>query len=158
MTAGKCAADGDLQITRTEAFYPLQELFHRNGLEIDLSQTQPPETLLACWEGRDSQGARVGAVKLELRAGEYVIGGIAVEEPWRRTKVGGRLLETALEECAHRGARQVVLVAKVPAFFKTFGFYPVSMEDYRAVTKCHACLQRGVSCHPEMLRLDLPGM
>ena len=145
------------QITAADKadFFVLQRFFHENGLEVDLTQRTCPENVLGMWQAKDASGARLGAVKLELRAKEFVVGCIAVAESRRRENLGTALLQTALQQCKVLSARRVLLVAKVPEFFKVHGFYQVSMEDYRAITKCYRCSQRGNTCHPQVLRLDV---
>ena len=135
-------------------FFAIQRFFHENGLEVSLDSHVQPENVLGLWSARDAGGELLGAVKLERRAGDFVVGCIAVAESCRRDKLGTALLQTALQRCAYMSARRVLLVAKVPAFFKAQGFYQVPMEEYRAISKCCHCRQRGESCHPQVLRLD----
>ncbi len=139
-----------LVIRVTEEFYPLQEFFHRNGLEIDLS-VREPVNVLRLWEALDAEGRRLGAAKLERRAGELVLAGIAVEPEARHRKIGSALLSTVLTHCRTLGAAHLRLVARAPGFFKRAGFTPLDWERYRQITKCYACPQRGRDCFPELL-------
>lgn len=139
----------------TDEFYSLQELFHRNGLEIDLS-IREPVNVIRMWEAVDETGRRLGATKLENRAGELVLANIAVEEDARHLKVGSALLEAALAHCRTLGAPRLHLVARAPGFFKQAGFLPLDFEIYgHIMTKCFTCKQRGETCFPELLYLDL---
>ena len=143
-----------ITIRVTDAFYPLQEFFHRNNLEINLEQHEPMG-LIRMWEAVDEGGQRLGATKLENRSGELVLSGIAVEEAARHRKLGSALLETALAHCRTLGCPRLLLVARAPAFFKRAGFQQLPMEDYGHITKCYTCTQRGSDCFPELLYMDL---
>lgn len=144
-----------VSVQETTDFHGLQTLFYRNGLEVDLKSPQTP-AVLGLWEAVSPEGTRLGAAKLEERSGELVLGCLAIEEPYRGSRVGSALLETALAHCKARGAANLLLVAKVPPFFMSHGFYPVDMAAYQHITKCFTCKQRDVSCFPQVLRFDFP--
>ena len=143
-----------ITIRVTDAFYPLQEFFHRNGLEINLEQREPVG-VIRMWEAVDEAGQRLGAARLENRSGELVLSGIAVEEAARHRKTGSALLETALAHCRTLERPRLLLVARAPAFFKQAGFFQLPMEDYGHIIKCYTCAQRGRDCFPELLYMDL---
>jgi len=132
----------------------MQKLFHQNGLEVNLEDCEG-RGVLGLWRVVDAEnGALLGGLKMEERCGETVLACIAVEEAARKQRIGAELLHLAVDFAKERQVERLLLVAKAPAFFKKYGFYGVDMEEYQHITKCYTCAQRGISCHPEVLRMD----
>lgn len=142
------------RIDSTQDFITMQTLFHRNGLEVNLEEDHG-KGVLGLWCVVEAQsGNLLGGLKIEERSGELVLACIAVEEPSRKLGIGAELLQIAIHFAKERQVQRLLLVAKAPSFFKKFGFYEVDMEEYRHITKCYTCAQRGISCYPEVLRMD----
>ena len=142
------------RIETTGDFSAMQKLFYRNGLEVNVEDHEG-RGVLGLWRAVDVvNGELLGGLKVEERCGELVLSCIAVEEAARKRDIGAALLDIALDFARERQAERLLLVAKAPSFFKKFGFYAVDMEEYRHITKCYACAQRGISCYPQVLRMD----
>lgn len=139
------------KVLKTQDYKGMTELFFRNGLEID-PEEELKEELIQCWEIIDEDtGKRVGGGTLEKRDGEYVVGSIAIEKEYRRHDLGTRLMEQITEEVISRGGTRMMLVAKVPAFFKTFGFLPMDREKAPNISDCLTCSQFRTECFPEIM-------
>ncbi len=52
--------------------------------------------------------------------------------------------------------RRLFLVARAPEFFRRNGFVTVPRQDAPNFFECLTCPQYAVSCHPEVMRIDLP--
>jgi amino-acid N-acetyltransferase len=130
-------------------------MFHRYGLEVS-PEEEAPQGLVKCWEAiRSDNRERVAGLKLEIRDGVYVIGGIAVEQCYRHEKIGTLLLEKAIEEVRSSNHDTVYLIAKVPDFFRRSGFVTIEFDRAPNIAKCKTCNQFNVDCFPEIMRLDI---
>jgi N-acetylglutamate synthase-like GNAT family acetyltransferase len=142
-------------IRETKEYEALARMFEENGLEIQLDEF-PPEGLIRCWEAiSEEDGKRMGAIVLEKRDGEYIVGDVAVDPSFRHRDIGTRMMEVLLEEARLKEAKRLMLVAKVPDFFKTFGFVIIPREGAPKISKCLDCPQFKVSCFPEIMELTL---
>ncbi|MDR3295115.1 MAG: GNAT family N-acetyltransferase [Clostridiales Family XIII bacterium] len=143
-----------INITITNGYESLVEMFIRNGLEFS-AEDEVPTDLVRCWEARDdAQGGKLaGGCVLALREGEYIIDGIAVEPEFRGTQIGARLLEQAIEAVKNRGGKALYLVARAPGFFRKRGFAAVPREGAPTFFECFACPQYNKTCFPEVMRL-----
>ena len=92
---------------------------------------------------------------LALREGEYICDGIAIDEELRGTGLGSKLLDLGLEETAKQGGKRMYLVARAPEFFRRNGFVTVPRQDAPNFFECLTCPQYGVTCHPEVMKIDL---
>lgn len=133
----------------TKDYRGLARMFYENGLEVK-PEGPEPEGLIACWEVLDG-GRRIAGIELETRAGEYVVGGITVLAPYRRSGIGEIMLQTAIERVRELGGRRVMLVAKVPAFFEKSGFCTISRKDSPPIAKCFTCQQFQTDCFPAIM-------
>jgi N-acetylglutamate synthase-like GNAT family acetyltransferase len=141
-------------IRETEKYDELARLFLDNGLEIDLEEF-PPGGLIRCWEAVSEEEKRMGAIVLEERDGEFIVGDIAVDPSCRHLDVGTQMMEVLIDEARRNQAKRLMLVAKVPDFFKTFGFVIIPREGAPKISKCLECPQFKVSCFPEIMELTL---
>lgn len=138
----------------TDDYPGLARMFFENGLEVEPDAPQP-EGLIGCWEVLDSSGSRVAGIELEMRAGEYVIGGITVLKPYRKSGIGKLMLQTVVDKVRKLDGPRVMLVAKVPAFFEKAGFHRIAREDSPEISKCFTCDQFQISCSPEIMERKL---
>jgi N-acetylglutamate synthase-like GNAT family acetyltransferase len=142
-----------VNIAVTDDYEALVELFIRNGLEFS-GEDEVPTDLVRCWEARDGAGKLAGGCVLALREGEYIIDGIAVEPECRRTRLGVRLLDQAIETVKDRGGKALYLVARAPGFFRKQGFVTVPREEAPTFFECFSCPQyKDKTCSPEAMRL-----
>ena len=143
-------------IQETEDYEKLVPFFIRNELEFTEEDAEEVSTdLVKCWQVTDEAGRLVGAFVLALREGEYICDGIAIEEDLRGTGLGSLLLNKGLEETIQQGGKRMFLVARAPEFFRRNGFVTVPREEAPNFFECLTCPQYGVSCHPEVMRIDL---
>lgn len=140
-------------LLQTNDFEGLTEIFHRNGLEISIGEARP-QGLLKCWEVVEStSGKRVGGMTLEKRADEFVLGDMAVEKDYRRQNLGTLMLKKVIEEVKSLNGNRIMLVAKVPDFYRTQGFTSIDRETAPNISKCMVCKQFNVDCFPEVMCL-----
>ena len=143
------------QIVETKDYKGLTEMFFRYGLEVSPDE-EPPQGLVKCWEViKIHNQERVAGLKLEKRDGVYVIGAIAVEQPYRHNNIGTLLVNKAIEEIKLLGADTVYLIAKVPNFFKQSGFITIEFTSAPNIAKCLSCKQYNIDCFPEIMRLNM---
>ncbi len=143
-------------IQETEDYEKLVPFFIKNELEFTEEDAEEvPTDLVKCWQVTDEAGRLVGAFVLALREGEYICDGIAIEEDLRGTGLGSLLLNKGLEETSSRGGERMFLVARAPEFFRRNGFVTVPREEAPNFFECLTCPQYGVSCHPEVMRIDI---
>jgi len=143
------------KLIETNDFNGLTEIFHNNGLEIAIGAA-PPEGLIKCWEIIEAEsGRRVGGMALEKRAGEFVLGDMAVEKEYRRKKLGAQMLEKVIEEVKSLGGKRIMLTAKVPGFYIAKGFISIDRENAPAISKCMSCEQYNVDCFPKVMYFDI---
>jgi len=143
-------------IQETEDYEKLVPFFIKNELGFTEEDAEEvPTDLVKCWQVTDEVGRLVGAFVLALREGEYICDGIAIEEDLRGTGLGSLLLNKGLEETSSRGGERMFLVARAPEFFRRNGFVTVPREEAPNFFECLTCPQYGVSCHPEVMRIDL---
>lgn len=140
-------------ITVTEDYEKLVPFFMEN--ELEFSEEDPvPTDLEKCWEVVED-GKLIGGFVLAKREGEFIVDGIAVDPEYRKTRLGEALLKTGIDEARSRGGERIYLVARAPGFFRKYGFVTVPKEDAPNFFECLTCPQYGVSCHPEVMRLDI---
>ena len=140
-----------VKIIRSMDFDGLVDLFERSGLEIHKGDPVPAG-LITCFELIDTKtGARLGASGICFEDGEYVLRCVAVEEGVRGGGYGRMLVEAVLEEARNHKAVRIWLTAKVPDFYKKFGFQIVPREEAPIQTSCTSCSQYHNGCESEVM-------
>ncbi len=143
-------------ISETEEYEKLVPFFIENELEFTEEDAEEvPTDIVKCWQISDSDGRLAGAFVLAQREGEYICDGIAIDKSLRGTGLGTELLELGLEETVKRGGEKMYLVARAPEFFRRNGFVTVTRQEAPNFFECLTCPQYGVSCHPEVMKIDL---
>lgn len=145
-----------VRMESTQDYEELRDFFIKNDLEFD--EDEEPPQIVKMWRMTHGTGqlkALVGGAVLSLRDGEYCIDGIAIDPIYRKLKLGKILMGKAIEEASARGAKRIVLVARVPGFYKKLGFKTVANEDSPVHFDCLGCPQNGRDCFPEVMVLDL---
>ena len=147
----------DYVICETEEYDKLVPFFIENELEFTEEDAEEvPTDLVKCWQIRDPEDDKlIGAFVLAKREGEFICDGIAVDASLRSTGLGGRLLKMGIEETIRRGGNRMFLVARAPEFFRKNGFVTVPRQEAPNFFECLTCPQYSVSCHPEVMRIDL---
>lgn len=144
------------QISETEEYEKLVSFFIENELEFTEEDAEEvPTDLVKCWEITDEGNNLLGAFVLAKREGEFICDGIAIEEELRGTGLGTKLLRLGLEETIKLGGTRMYLVARAPEFFRKNGFVTVPRQEAPNFFECLTCPQYGVSCHPEVMRIEI---
>jgi len=97
----------------------------------------------------------IGAAVLAKREGRYIIDGIAVDKMYRKMDVGKIMLNKIIDEVGLRNGDAVYLVARAPEFFRKNGFVTVDPATAPNFFECRQCPQYMVTCHPEVMKLEL---
>lgn len=155
---------------RTTAEYErLVQFFVKNGLEFD-GDEEVDTDIIKCWKisqaagedlkhvkdaHADGKDALVAGCVLALREGRYIIDGIAVDPALRKAGLGKILVEKVKQEVLARGGDSIYLVARAPEFFRKLGFHTIDPQNAPNFFECRQCPQYQVSCHPEVMKLDL---
>jgi N-acetylglutamate synthase-like GNAT family acetyltransferase len=148
-----------ISISETEDYRPLIDFFIENELEFEEGEEYGDDEIIKCWRADkidDNHTTLIGACVLAKREGEYICDGIAVSPGTRNSGLGARLLELLKRTASERGASRIFLVARAPAFFAKEGFATVPRDDAPGFVECFTCPQYGKTCHPEVMRIDLP--
>ncbi len=144
------------QISETEEYEKLVSFFIENELEFTEEDAEEvPTDLVKCWQIADGDGNLAGAFVLAKREGEFICDGIAIDEELRGTGLGTKLLRLGLDETIKLGGTRMYLVARAPEFFRKNGFVTVPRQEAPNFFECLTCPQYGVSCHPEVMRIEL---
>jgi amino-acid N-acetyltransferase len=81
----------------------------------------------------ESEGLLVGVAGLEVYGASALLRSVVVDDSWRGSGVGRRLIETALDEAKGRGIDDVFLLTTTAEhYFPRFGFTCVSRESVAA--------------------------
>jgi N-acetylglutamate synthase-like GNAT family acetyltransferase len=140
------------RIRETNDYIQLTYLFYDNGLEIEPGAESEHE-VVKCWECvTQKDGALIGGASLEIRAGEYVVADVAVEQQYRGLHIGVELMEKVEEEIKRRGGKRAWLVAKVPGFYTNLGWEIIERREAPDISKCFTCERYGKDCHPQIMR------
>jgi len=143
-----------LRMNPTDKYDELVKFFIENNLEF--SDEEPvPTDLVQCWDVRHGENDLVAALVLAKREGEFIIDGIAVDRLYRKMKIGKILLDKCINKVKALGGTKLYLVARAPGFFKKAGFVTVPREEAPNFFECFTCPQYNVSCHPEVMLLEM---
>jgi len=140
-------------LSQTDDYPKLKELFIENGLEMS-SDDPTPDDLVKSFKLEDD-GKLMGGIVIARRDGEFIIDGIAVDGAYREKEYGKKLLEKAVDEVKALNGESIYLVARAPNFFRKQGFNTVAHEGAPDFFECRGCPQFGVSCHPEVMKLNI---
>jgi amino-acid N-acetyltransferase len=81
----------------------------------------------------ESEHVLVGAAGLEIYGASALLRSVVVEDSWRRSGVGRRLIEKALDEAKRRGIDDVFLLTTTAEhYFPRFGFACVTRDSAAA--------------------------
>ncbi len=153
----------------TDEYERLVQFFVKNGLEFD-GDEEVDTDIIKCWKisqavqddlthvkdaHTDGKDALAAGCVLALREGRYIIDGIAVDPALRKAGLGKMLVEKVKQEVLARGGDAIYLVARAPGFFRTLGFETIDPQDAPNFFECKQCPQYQVSCHPEVMKLEL---
>lgn len=144
-----------LKMRTTEDYEKLVQFFVKNELEFD-GDEEVDTDIVKCYEVvHGAEDALVGAAVLAKREGRYIIDGIAVDPIYRKMKVGNVLLKKVISEVKALGGEALFLVARAPGFFRANGFETIDPENAPNFFECKYCPQYQVSCHPEVMKMEI---
>lgn len=152
------------RIIKTEEYEPLAELFDANGLHADPEEGRAEDSV-ALWRceelvnelgnaAEEGNGKLIAAAELMYTAGVYVLRNIAVSDEYKSQGFGTILLAEVENEVGQRLGKDgdMWLCAKVPEFYRRFGWSEVDRLDAPDFTECFDCEEYGVTCFPKVMK------
>lgn len=143
-----------LVLKETDEYERLVRFFVENQLEFD-GDEEVDTDIVTCYKVTHGDDFLVGGVVLAKREGRFIIDGIAVDELYRKRKVGDILLNKAIDRVKAMGGTALYLVARAPGFFRKHGFVAVAPDDAPNFFECKYCPQYQKTCFPEVMKLEL---
>lgn len=144
-----------LVMKQTDEYDRLVRFLTEQGLEFDVDEEVDTDIVRCYKVTHGDEDYLVGALIIAKREGEFIIDGIGVEPMYRKMDIGRIMLEKAIKVVRELGGKGIYLVAKAPGFFRKYGFVTVEPENAPNFFECRQCPQYQVSCHPEVMRLEL---
>lgn len=141
-------------LKETDEYERLVEFMKNFGLEFNVDE-KVDNQIIKCWKVVQEPDYLVGGIILGKRNGEYVIDGMAVDTPMRKTGIGRIMAEKLIKEVRKLGGERIWLVAKVPEFYEKLGFVRVPWEEAPDFFSCGRCEQCGVDCFPAAMKMEL---
>ena len=143
------------EIKETNDYLSLSTLFHNSGMEVEIEEAAPPETL-KMWRCEDAETGRLlGGCVLQFKSDCFVLEDLAVVEDHRCTGIGKRLMQIALEEAVSRGATEIWGCAKIPAYYLSKGWSEMDRATSPHISRCQSCKQFNNTCFPCIIRKEL---
>ena len=141
-------------LKETDEYDRLVEFMTRFGLEFE-GEEQLGNHVLKCWKVIQEPDHLTGGIILSRRQGEYILNGIAVDTPLRKSGIGRIMVNKLVTDVRNMGGSRIYLAAKVPEFFEKVGFEPVRGREADHLFSCAVCPQKGNTCFPVIMRMDL---
>ena len=138
----------------TDEYERLVEFFVKNELEFD-GDEEVDTDIVKCYKVTDEEDDLLAACVLAKREGRFIIDGIAVDPELRKQGIGEMMLEQLEKDVIALGGDSIYLVARAPGFFRKNGFIAIDPEEAPNFCECKYCPQYMVSCHPEIMKIDL---
>ena len=143
-----------LKLRETDEYERLVMFFAENGLEFD-GDEEVDTDIVRCYKMTDDDDTLIGAAVLALREGRYIIDGIAVDPKYRNLKIGDTMLARAVSDVSELGGDGLYIVARAPDFFRKNGFKAIEPEAAPNFFECRYCPQYNVTCHLEIMKLEI---
>ncbi|MFQ9893589.1 MAG: GNAT family N-acetyltransferase [Emergencia sp.] len=143
-----------LILKETEEYERLVKFFVENQLEFD-GDEEVDTDIVKCYKVTHGDDFLVGGVVLAKREGRFIIDGIAVDQMYRKMKVGEILLKKVIDQVKALGGTELYLVARAPGFFRKYGFTTIEPEEAPNFFECKYCPQYQKTCHPEVMKLEI---
>lgn len=138
----------------TDEYERLVRFFVENQLEFD-GDEEVDTDIVKCWKITQGDDYLVAGCVLAKREEEYIIDGIAVDKVMRKTGMGKILVDKVISEVKKLGGERIYLVARAPGFFRKLGFEAIDPSEAPNFFECKQCPQYQVSCHPEVMKLEI---
>jgi len=140
-----------MRMSQTDDYDRLVKFFVENELEFD-GDEEVDTDIIKCYKVTVDGDKLAGAVVLAKREGRYIIDGLAVDQEYRKHKIGKIMLNKVIEQVKELGGSEVYLVARAPGFFKKNGFKAIDPAGAPNFFECKQCPQYNVNCHPEVMK------
>ena len=98
-------------MSSTDEYERLVKFFVENQLEFD-GDEEVDTDIIKCWKITQGDDFLVAGCVLAQREGRYIIDGIAVDKPMRKTGMGKILVDKVIDEVKKRGGDAIYLVAR----------------------------------------------
>lgn len=141
-------------IVVTDEYERLVKFFVENQLEFD-GDEEVDTDIVRCYKIEGEENKLIGAAVLALREERFIVDGIAVNPEYRAEGIGRMLLQKLVDDVRKLGGKELYLVARAPGFFRANGFIGINPDDAPNFFECKYCPQYGVSCHPEVMKLNV---
>lgn len=140
-------------IKETTDYYPLSVLFHNNEVGVPITEVTP-DGMVKMWRMDNAEtGELIAAVTLQIRAGVYSLGSIAVAPKYRSMGFGLIMQKTLFDEAKNIGINEVWCCAKIPDYYEKTGWDIMPWETSPKVDiNCPTCAQLGKTCNPSIIR------
>lgn len=126
------------------------------GLEYDPEEQQDFSDIVGAWKITQPGDYIIGTCMLGYEDGHYVLHAVAVDPVLRKFGLGRVLVKKAMEKAQELGGDEVVLIGRAPEFYSKLGFTEIKPEDSPLEFECLTCPQYRVSCHPQIMRHEIP--
>jgi N-acetylglutamate synthase-like GNAT family acetyltransferase len=140
-----------ITIADTEDYPGLVELFIRNELEYTENEEITTD-LVRCFSAITEGGELIGGCVLARRERRFICDGIAVDPPYRKSRIGEVMLDMIEDTARGLGGEELYLVARAPGFFAKYDYAEIPKEDAPTFFECFTCPQYGVTCHPKVMK------
>ena len=144
-----------VRMESTTEYERLVKFFIHQGLEYDEDEKDFSNVLHA-WKITQTGDYLVAGFILIKEEGHFVVQGIAVDPVLRKMGLGKVLMKKALEEARSLGAKELLLVARKPGFYKKLNFTVVPPEEAPQIFDCLGCPQFQTECFPEIMKYEIP--
>ena len=141
-------------LKETDEYQRLTEFMTRFGLEFGNDELLGNQ-VIKCWKVVQEPDYLTGGIILSKRQGEYILNGIAVDAPLRKSGIGRIMVNKLITEVRKMDGKRIYLAAKAPEFFLKVGFEEVTGNEADHLFNCGLCSQKGDKCFPKIMKIDL---
>ena len=145
-----------VRLESTTEYDRIIEFAAAQGLEYDPEEKQDFSDIVGAWKITQPGDYIVGTIMLGYEEGPYVPHAVAVDPVLRKFGLGKVLVKKAMERARELGGDEVVLIGRAPEFYSKLGFTEIKPEDSPLEFECLTCPQYQVSCHPQIMKHDIP--
>ena len=142
-------------IKETNDYHALSKLFHDSGMEVEVEDVAPQETIKMWRCDNDETGELLAGAVLQFKSGCYVLEDLAVTERYRGKGLGKTMMDIALDEARRLGAEEIWGCAKVPDYYFQYNWQEIDRETSPEISHCQSCKQFGKSCFPCIIKKEL---
>jgi N-acetylglutamate synthase-like GNAT family acetyltransferase len=141
-------------LRETDEYDRLVQFMTKFGLEFD-GEDKVGNKVLRCWKVIQEPDHLTGGIILSERQGEYILNGIAVDTPMRKSGIGKIMVNKLVTEVRKREGKRIYLAAKAPEFFEKVGFVEVKGHEADHLFTCRQCGQNGSTSMPRIMKMEL---